>query len=73
MLTGMGRDGAPEMLELKNAGAETITQSGRSCVVDGMPRAARTLGASTIDVDLEDIGTAILDACAKANERSANA
>lgn len=64
MLTGMGRDGAEEMLALKESGAETIIQSSSTCVVDGMPGAARNLGAGTQDVDLDKIGAAILAACA---------
>ncbi len=45
MLTGMGHDGAQEMLKLKQGGALTIGQSKESCVVYGMPRAAAELGA----------------------------
>jgi two-component system, chemotaxis family, protein-glutamate methylesterase/glutaminase len=45
MLTGMGRDGANEMLLLKNGGGFTMGQSEESCVVYGMPRAAAELGA----------------------------
>jgi len=40
ILTGMGRDGADGLLEMKNAGAYTIGQDENSCVVYGMPRAA---------------------------------
>ena len=65
MLTGMGRDGAEEMLRLKEAGAETIIQSSESCVIDGMPGSARRLGAGTQDVALNQIGDAILKSCAK--------
>jgi two-component system chemotaxis response regulator CheB len=46
MLTGMGSDGAEEMLELRNAGAITIGQSEESCVVYGMPRSAAVIGAT---------------------------
>ena len=45
MLTGMGSDGAKEMLQLKEAGALTVGQSKESCVVYGMPRAAAEIGA----------------------------
>lgn len=45
MLTGMGYDGAKEMLMLKKSGAVTIGQSQESCTVYGMPRAAAELGA----------------------------
>ncbi|MDP1634818.1 MAG: chemotaxis protein CheB, partial [Gallionellaceae bacterium] len=40
MLTGMGRDGAAAMLEMREAGAYNFTQDEASCVVYGMPRAA---------------------------------
>ncbi len=45
LLTGMGRDGAAGMLTLRQGGATTFAQSGQTCVVDGMPRVARELGA----------------------------
>lgn len=40
LLTGMGRDGATELKELKDAGAITIAQNKESCVVFGMPNEA---------------------------------
>lgn len=55
MLTGMGRDGASEMRLMRDAGATTIVQSGATCVVDGMPRAAREAGAAQEVVDLEKV------------------
>jgi two-component system, chemotaxis family, protein-glutamate methylesterase/glutaminase len=45
MLTGMGRDGASAMLEMKQAGAFNIAQDEASCVVFGMPREAIATGA----------------------------
>lgn len=45
MLTGMGRDGAAAMLEMKNAGAFNIAQDEATCVVFGMPREAISAGA----------------------------
>ena len=50
LLTGMGRDGAAGMLKLREVGAITVTQEGSSCTVNGMPEAARHLGAVMIDV-----------------------
>lgn len=73
MLTGMGRDGAEEMLALKNAGAETIIQSARTCVVDGMPGAARALGAGGRDIDIQDIGAEILATTMRQDPRMQNA
>ena len=46
ILTGMGRDGASGMLELKQAGAWNIAQDEASCVVFGMPKEAIALGAA---------------------------
>jgi two-component system chemotaxis response regulator CheB len=45
MLTGMGKDGALAMLEMKRAGAYNLAQDEASCVVFGMPREAIALGA----------------------------
>ncbi|MCV6592717.1 MAG: chemotaxis-specific protein-glutamate methyltransferase CheB [Silicimonas sp.] len=60
MLTGMGRDGAEPMLKMRQAGAHTIAQDAASCVVDGMPKAARTIGAAAEVASLKKIGPAIL-------------
>ncbi len=65
MLTGMGRDGAESMAELRSLGARTLAQSGETSVVDGMPRAARALGAVEESVPLDRLGEAILALCAK--------
>jgi two-component system chemotaxis response regulator CheB len=45
ILTGMGKDGAAGMLEMKQAGACTIAQDEATCVVFGMPREAIACGA----------------------------
>jgi two-component system, chemotaxis family, protein-glutamate methylesterase/glutaminase len=45
ILTGMGKDGAAGMLEMKNAGAYNFSQDEASCVVFGMPREAIAIGA----------------------------
>lgn len=55
LLTGMGRDGAQGMLSLRDAGASTICQSERSCLVFGMPRAAIAIGAADSVLDLEQV------------------
>jgi two-component system, chemotaxis family, protein-glutamate methylesterase/glutaminase len=46
LLTGMGRDGAEELLLMKNAGALTIAQDKESSVIHGMPGEAVRLGAA---------------------------
>jgi two-component system chemotaxis response regulator CheB len=45
MLTGMGKDGALAMLEMKRAGSFNIAQDEASCVVFGMPKEAIAVGA----------------------------
>jgi two-component system chemotaxis response regulator CheB len=63
ILTGMGRDGADGLRAMRDAGARTIGQSGETCVIDGMPRAAREAGAVERDVPLDQIGGEILRLC----------
>lgn len=46
MLTGMGKDGATAMLEMKQAGSYNIAQDEASCVVFGMPKEAIAVGAA---------------------------
>lgn len=46
LLTGMGADGAEEMLRLREQGATTLVQDASSCVVNGMPGAAVRFGAA---------------------------
>lgn len=45
ILTGMGRDGAQGLLEMRQAGAYTFAQDEASCVVFGMPKEAIAFGA----------------------------
>ncbi|HEX7641018.1 MAG TPA: chemotaxis response regulator protein-glutamate methylesterase [Burkholderiaceae bacterium] len=46
ILTGMGKDGAQGMLEMKKAGAYNFAQDEATCVVFGMPREAIAVGAA---------------------------
>jgi two-component system chemotaxis response regulator CheB len=55
LLTGMGKDGAQGLLELKNKGATTIAQDEASCVVFGMPKVAIQLGAAVHVKALDEI------------------
>ncbi|NLP04291.1 MAG: chemotaxis response regulator protein-glutamate methylesterase [Fibrobacter sp.] len=63
ILTGMGKDGAHGLLQLKNAGAATIAQDEKSCVVFGMPREAIEAGAVETVVPLNKIAQTILSKC----------
>ena len=61
ILTGMGKDGAEGMLKMHDAGAKTIAQDEKSCVVFGMPKEAIAMGGVDKVVPLGDISQAILD------------
>lgn len=58
LLTGMGRDGAAGLLALKSRGWRTLVQDAASAV-DGMPRAARELGAASLVLPLECMAAAL--------------
>jgi two-component system chemotaxis response regulator CheB len=63
ILTGMGKDGADGMLELRQAGAVTLGQDETSSLVYGMPRVAFERGAVMRQYSLSRMADAILDAC----------
>jgi two-component system chemotaxis response regulator CheB len=60
ILTGMGRDGAEGLLEMRRAGARTIGQDETSCLIYGMPKVARELGAVEAELPLKRISQAFL-------------
>ncbi|MDA4847500.1 protein-glutamate methylesterase/protein-glutamine glutaminase [Hoeflea poritis] len=60
ILTGMGRDGAAGLLEMRKGGAITIGQNEASCVVYGMPRSAFEIGAVENQLPLRKIGEEVL-------------
>ncbi len=55
ILTGMGKDGAKGLLEMKEAGAYTIAQDEKSCVIFGMPKEAIALGGVSKIMPLNNI------------------
>ncbi|MDR0806649.1 MAG: chemotaxis response regulator protein-glutamate methylesterase [Enterobacteriaceae bacterium] len=61
ILTGMGHDGALGLLAMREAGARTLAQSERTCVVFGMPREAIAMNAVTETADLEQMSQQILN------------
>ncbi|MDZ7875730.1 MAG: protein-glutamate O-methylesterase CheB [Rhizobium sp.] len=68
ILTGMGRDGASGLLKMRHAGARTIGQNEKTCVVYGMPRVAYELGAVEHQLPLTSIGEEILKLTAARKE-----
>jgi two-component system chemotaxis response regulator CheB len=65
LLTGMGRDGASGLLDVRRAGGCTIAQDEASSVVYGMPREAVLLGAVERQLPVAEIGAAISDLMAQ--------
>lgn len=55
ILTGMGSDGAKGLLAMHNKGAVTIAQNRETCVVYGMPMAAKNLGSVDYELPLNKI------------------
>jgi two-component system chemotaxis response regulator CheB len=60
IMTGMGDDGAKGLLELKEAGAQTIAQDEKSCIVFGMPKEAIKLNAADYVIPLDAIAQKVL-------------
>jgi two-component system chemotaxis response regulator CheB len=60
ILTGMGDDGARGMLEMKEAGAFTVAQDEKTCVVFGMPKEAIKLGGVDKVVPLTEVTKTLL-------------
>lgn len=60
LLTGMGRDGAQGLLELRRTGAVTLAQDEETSLIFGMPRAAMEAGAVGRFLPLDEIAEEIL-------------
>jgi two-component system chemotaxis response regulator CheB len=71
LLTGMGRDGAAGLLDVRRAGGHTIAQDEASSVVYGMPREAVLLGAVDRQLPLHEIGPSLSDLAGCRVERRA--
>ncbi|ACK69961.1 response regulator receiver modulated CheB methylesterase [Gloeothece citriformis PCC 7424] len=61
LLTGMGKDGAQGLSQLREAGWHTIAQDQQSSVIYGMPKAAVELNAATQVLSLEAISLTLLN------------
>ncbi len=70
ILTGMGKDGAAGMLEMKEAGAWNVAQDEASCVVFGMPREAIAVGAAHEVAPLTDLPAMVLQRINTQGERA---
>lgn len=61
ILTGMGKDGAAGMAQMKNAGAYNFAQNEESCVVYGMPKEAVAHGGVDEIAHLNDLPKLVLN------------
>jgi two-component system chemotaxis response regulator CheB len=60
ILTGMGKDGAVGMMEMRGAGSYNFAQDEASCVVFGMPREAIAIGAIHEISSLDELPAKVL-------------
>lgn len=60
LLTGMGRDGAKGLLEMRNKGFPTIAQKKSTCAVYGMPKAAIDIKATNLSLSPIEISLKIV-------------
>jgi two-component system chemotaxis response regulator CheB len=69
ILTGMGRDGAAGLLDMRNAGAYTLAQDEASCIVFGMPREAIALGGADEVAPLSEMSRKVMARLAAMGDR----
>lgn len=67
LLTGMGSDGAQGLLKMKAAGARTLAQDEKSCIVFGMPKEAIKLDAAEKVVSLKNMAQTTLNMITEIN------
>ncbi len=61
IMTGMGKDGANGLMEIRKKGGYTIAEAEGTCVVYGMPKAAVSMGAAVQVISLADIASTIAE------------
>jgi two-component system chemotaxis response regulator CheB len=62
LMTGMGKDGAEGLLNIRNAGGRTFVQDEKTSVVFGMPKVGWEMGAAEAMVPLDKIPLTIINA-----------
>ena len=55
ILTGIGDDGAKGLLKMHQKGSFVVGQNEDTCVVYGMPKSARNIGAVDVEMDIFSI------------------
>lgn len=71
VLTGMGKDGAQGALEVMKRGGLTLGESEKSCVIYGMPKAAKDLGAIAEEFPIEQMAGALVSCLTRRNPSAA--
>lgn len=61
LLTGMGKDGAQGLLDIKQGSGYTLVQDEASCVVFGMPKVAIAKGAAMEIKDINEIAPTLIE------------
>lgn len=72
LLTGMGKDGAAELKQMRDKGAITIAQDRESSVVHGMPGEAIALGGVTHVLPADKIAAALVSLVKNRNGKARN-
>ena len=72
LLTGMGKDGAVGLRQLRERGYHTIAQDEATSAVYGMPKAAAALDAAIDILPVRQIATQLIDLFASKTRRNAN-
>jgi len=75
LLTGMGCDGADQLMVMKERGALTIIQDKESSVVYGMPQEAKRIGAAQYEMPPPEIGeflSALAERQKKGEQKTSN-
>jgi two-component system chemotaxis response regulator CheB len=60
IMTGMGRDGAAQLAEMRKQGAWTLGQDEKSSIVYGMPKVAFEMGGVQKQVPLDSMASEIV-------------
>jgi two-component system chemotaxis response regulator CheB len=65
VMTGMGRDGAQGLAAMHDAGAQVMVQDAATCIIPGMPEAARRAVGLPRGIPLTDLAGAIVQGVAQ--------
>jgi two-component system chemotaxis response regulator CheB len=61
VLTGMGKDGAAGAVAIRKSGGFVLGESESSCVIYGMPKAAKEAGGIDLEVELDAMAKTIVN------------